>query len=126
MAAYIVRNQISLQPLMSLLGVDGTQYQDVEAIKADFENGLCDKLLSQVEKLNGLYLNMLRTMISKLQLDGIKTDEIKDCISTGIKDALQTDFQKEVLGKYDMSVPLGDSLFFLPIVDQILKLTKKK
>lgn len=108
------------------MGVDGTQYQDVEAIKADFENGLCDKLLSQVEKLNGLYLNMLRTMISKLQLDGIKTDEIKDCISTGIKDALQTDFQKEVLGKYDMSVPLGDSLFFLPIVDQILKLTKKK
>lgn len=108
------------------MGVDGTQYQDVEAIKGDFENGLCDKLLSQVEKLNGLYLKMLSTMISKLQLDGIKTDEIKNCISTGIKDALQTDFQKEVLGKYDMSVPLGDSLFFLPIVDQILKLTKKK
>lgn len=108
------------------MGVDDTQYQDVKAVKTAFEMDLCDKLFSQVEKLNTLYLEMLRKMIKAMQLEGIKTDKIEECISSRIKDALSTDFQKEVLDKYDMNMPLRDSLFFLPIVDQILKLTKIK
>lgn len=108
------------------MGVDGTQYKDVGAIKEDFEKELCNNLLSQIEEMNALYLEMLSTMITKLQLDEVKTDKIKECISSGIEDALRTNFQKEVLDKYDESVPLADSLFFLPVVNQILELTKKK
>lgn len=108
------------------VGIDDKQYKNVEEIKLDFENGLCDKLYSQVVKLNKLYIEMLRCMIEKLNLEGIKMDEIEKTISKNIREALRTDFQKEILGKYDLSMPFGDSLFFLPIVDQILKLTKKK
>ena len=67
---------------------------------------------------------MLRLLSKRKLVDDINIEDIKTLISSNIDDALKTDFQKEIVDKYDDDKILEDSLFFLPIVDQILKLTR--
>lgn len=106
------------------MGVDDKQYKDVKELKLAFENGLREQLVSEIEKLNRYYLTMLDLLIREEELSGINKALIEETIADGVTDAINTDFQKEVVEKNSDSVIYGDTLFFLPVVDQILKLTK--
>lgn len=109
------------------MGVDDKQYKDIGEIKVDFENGLCDKLISQITNMNRLYIEML-SEINKLDGDKMKLGDIECCISDDIETDLKTNFQKQVVTEDDgnLSMSWEDSLFFLPVVNRILKLTKIK
>lgn len=106
------------------MGVDDKQYKDIKELKKAFENGLREKLVEEVNVLNKYYLTMLDLLIREEELSGINRVLIEKTIAEGVMDAVHTDFQKEVVDKNGDSVIYGDTLFFLPIVDQILKLTK--
>ena len=106
------------------MGVDDKQNKDVKELKLAFENGLREQLVSEIEKLNRYYLTMLDLLIREEELSGINKALIEETIADGVTDAINTDFQKEVVEKNSDSVIYGDTLFFLPVVDQILKLTK--
>lgn len=106
------------------MGVDNTQYKDVKELKQAFENGLREQITDEVFELNKYYLTMLDVLIREEELKNINKESIEHAINEDIADAVHTAFQKEVIDKNSDSVSYGDTLFFLPIVDQILKLTK--
>lgn len=106
------------------MGVDNRQYKDVKALKQAFENGLREQITNGVHELNKYYLTMLDILIREEELKNIDKDSIERVIGEGVADAVHTDFQKEVINKNSDSVIYGDTLFFLPIVDQIFKLTQ--
>lgn len=110
----------------AFIGVDNKKYQNAEirVLKENFNDSLCKELETQVMKLNEFYIEMLRLLSKRKLVDDINIEDIKTLISSNIDDALKTDFQKEIVDKYDDDKILEDSLFFLPIVDQILKLTR--
>lgn len=123
---YRKNSDISASPYV-FMGVDDKQYKDIGEIKVDFENGLCDKLISQITNMNRLYIEML-SEINKLDGDKMKLGDIECCISDDIETDLKTNFQKQVVTEDDgnLSMSWEDSLFFLPVVNRILKLTKIK
>lgn len=106
------------------MGVDDKQYKDIKELRSAFENGLREKLVDEVFELNKYYLEMLDILIREEELTGINKKLIKETIASRVKDVVHTDFQNEVVEKNSDSVTYGDTLFFLPIVDQIFKLTK--
>lgn len=106
------------------MGVDNRQYKDVKALRQAFENGLRRQITDEVHNLNRYYLTMLDVLIREEELKNIDKDSIERVIGEGVADAVHTDFQKEVIDKNSDSVIYGDTLFFLPIVDQIFKLTQ--
>ena len=105
-------------------GVSGKAYETVEQLKSDFPM-ISRELLDIFNSFNLLYSKLLRILISNGELDKqIDINEIISLISTGIQDSLEKNFKTQVLQKLSDSDAYHDSVFFLPIIDNVLKLTK--
>lgn len=109
------------------MGVDDKQYRDAGELETDFNNGLSDRLKHQIDSLNQYYIDMLQELVRDRRLNELlPIDEIRKCINTGIMNSIRTNFTNEVVQKYGKSVPVDDSLFFMPVIDVIFNLTKLK
>lgn len=105
-------------------GVSDKVYDNVGQLKADFPT-ISRDLLKTLESFNSLYAELLRILISKGELDSqVDTAEIIDTISLGIQDSLKKNFETQVIQKLNDSEVYHDSVFFLPVIDNVLKLTK--
>ena len=105
-------------------GVSDKVYENVERLKADFPSVSRD-LLNTFVSFNKLYATLLRILISKGELDNpVDESEIINLISSGLQDSLEKNFKTQVIQKLKDSEPYHDSVFFLPIIDNVLKLTK--
>lgn len=105
-------------------GVSDKVYENVEQLKADFHE-ICHELINTFASFNKLYGDLLRILISKGELDTqVDSNRINDLISTGIQDSLEKNFKTQVIQKLNDSEVYHDSVFFLPIIDNVLKLTK--
>ena len=83
------------------------------------------ELLNTFNSFNTLYSKLLRILIAKGELDKqIDSAEIINLISTGVQDSLEKNFKTQVVQKLNDSEVYHDSVFFLPIIDNVLKLTK--
>ena len=106
-------------------GVSDKVYKDVKQLKDDFHSVSRD-LLSTFESFNELYTALLRILINKGELDKqVDTNKIVNLISSGTQDSLEKNFKKQVIDKFNDSEIYHDSVFFLPIIDNVLKLTKE-
>lgn len=105
-------------------GVSDREYENVEALVSDFPN-LRPNLLKSLSSFNKLYKELLRILISNSELENFtQMDEIMEVVSSDIEDSLNKNFKTQVKEPLHESEVYHDSVFFLPIIDNILKLTQ--
>lgn len=100
------------------IGTENKVYDDVDAIKRDYEGGNLKKGLTMwVEQLDGLYLKALDLLVLREQLPDIDKKRIAGIVRQTV--SLDTIMRNEVFD----SPFYNDSLFFLPVTARIEKLT---
>lgn len=106
-------------------GVDSKQYDTVAELTKDFEeSSLRDGIITNMETLNRLYLDMLGILVRAEELDNVNTKAIEEELSHGNVEALDKNFKVEVRDSIDPNVKYRDSLFFIPVIDKVTDLTK--
>lgn len=104
-------------------GVSDKVYENVEELKADFPN-ISKDLLDSINDFNDLYKSLLSILIRNRELENrINPEEIVNLVSD-VEDSLNKNFKKEIVDKLHDSEVYHDSLFFLPIIDNVFKLTQ--
>lgn len=105
-------------------GVDARQYDNVQAITDDFEKGTLKKgIVSKVLDFNRVYMEMLRYLVNREDLNNISTNVIETELQQGNDNAFEKNFKQEIRDKLDPDSKYKDSLFFIPIVDKVKDLT---
>lgn len=109
-------------------GVTDKVYESVGDLKSDYQS-VKEGLLDVYDSFNKLYIRLLELLIAKDGLSNpVKKDEIISRISSLVEmeDSLNTNFKTQIIDKYEHndSAVYHDSVFFLPIIDNVLKLTK--
>lgn len=105
-------------------GVNEKEYENVDALVKDFST-LRPELLKSLNSFNKLYKDLLRILISNRELeDFTQMDEVMEVVSSDIEDSLNKNFKTQVKEPLHESDVYHDSVFFLPIIDNVLKLTK--
>lgn len=105
-------------------GVSSRVYENVEQLKSDFPSFSCE-LLNTLDSFNELFAKLLNILIANGELDKQgNTADIVECVSSGLQDSLEKNFKTQVVQKFNDSEVYHDSVFFLPIIDNVLKLTK--
>lgn len=105
-------------------GVDDKQYENVKAMTDDFENGTLKRgIISKVTEFNRVYMEMLRYLVHKDDLNNITTSVIENELKQGNDNAFEKNFKQEIRDKLDPDSKYKDSLFFIPIVDKVKDLT---
>lgn len=104
-------------------GVSNKEYVNVGELKNDFPS-LSKELLKTLKEFNELYIQLLSDiLIAKKEIEyQLNVNTLKEIISSGIEDSLKTNFKTQVVPITD-AMEYHDSIFFLPIIDNILKLT---
>lgn len=105
-------------------GIDDKEYENVETLVKDFDN-LRPRLLSSFSSFNNLYIRLLNILIRYRELENFGQKEIiKEIITSGIEDSLNRNFKTQIKEALHESDIYHDSIFFLPIIDNILKLSR--
>lgn len=105
-------------------GVDNTEYETVEDLQNAFENkGLRNSLIDNVKELNGFFVQMLKTLMRFDSIENLDISSVEGKLSADIADSLDKNFHEEVVASYAASSAYRDSLFFIPVIDNILTLT---
>ena len=105
-------------------GVDNKQYDTVAELTIDFEEGsLRNGIITKMETLNRLYLDMLGLLVRAEELDNVNTKAIEEELNHGNAEALDKNFKVEVRDNIDPNVKYKDSLFFIPVIDKVTDLT---
>ncbi len=110
-------------PVVYLGDGKNCKYKDVEAVNAAFSSGMKEKLAGEIARMNGIYKEVLDLLIRLSVIEKVNSIEMQAVVDNVVRDALVSKFQTEVLDKYTPQEPFNDTLFFLPIVEAILKLT---
>ena len=66
---------------------------------------------------------MLQTLVRMDRIDSLDISAVGQDLSEDVADSLDKNFQQEVVATYPASSAYRDSLFFIPVIDNILKLT---
>ncbi|MDE5758171.1 MAG: hypothetical protein K2H85_06115, partial [Allobaculum sp.] len=104
-------------------GVSDREYENVDQLIADFPL-MSSKLLESFKAFNTLYSKLLRILVANGELDKqVDIKNIVDLVSSGVQDSLQKNFKTQVKS-LNGSEQYHDSVFFLPVIDNVLKLTK--
>ncbi len=110
-------------PVVYLGDGETCKYKDVETVNAAFSSGMKEKLAGEIARMNGIYKEVLDSLIRLSVIEKVNSVEMQAVVDNVVRDALVSKFQTEVLDKYTPQEPFNDTLFFLPIVEAILKLT---
>lgn len=116
-------NAVEPQPVVYLGDGENRIYKNVEEVKDAYTAGLKDNLTREITAMNDIYKEALDTLIQQSVIEQVDSASMKDIVDSVVEDALGTRFQTEVLKKYTLQEPFNDTLFFLPVVEAILKLT---
>ena len=102
----------------SFIGTDDTQYENVEDIKQDYEQGQLKKGIEEwVKQIDTLFLKALDVLVGREQLEDIDKAHIAQLVNSPL--SLDTLMRNEV---YNQTL-YSDSLLFLPVTAKIEKLT---
>ncbi len=99
------------------LGYGNKEYDSVKSLAADFEAKLYPGVTNEIKKLNKLYLELLGKMSRANEFSKVSTKWINSEIDNDIEDTLRSQFQMQILEKYNEEEVFNDTLFFLPVVD---------
>lgn len=111
------------EPVVYLGDGSKAKYDDVKAIKAAYSPGIKVNLSREIHAMNKIYKDVLDTLVRRKVIEGVDSDKMYDVVDAVVDDALASGFQTEILDKYMPTEPFNDTLFFLPVVEAILKLT---
>lgn len=114
---------IEPKPVVYLGDGKNDVYKDVEAIDAAYSTGLKENLAKEIAAMNSVYKDVLDALIQQSVIEQVDSARMKEVVDSVVKDALVSKYQKVVLDKYMLQEPFNDTLFFLPVVEAILKLT---
>ncbi|MCH5229999.1 MAG: hypothetical protein J1F12_08425 [Muribaculaceae bacterium] len=105
-------------------GIDSTEYENVETLKKAFPSIRKD-LLVNFNNFNKLYKELLNILVRNGELENFTaTDKIINLISSDLEDSLTKNFKTQVVETLNDNEVYHDSVFFLPVIDNVLKLTK--
>lgn len=105
------------------IGYGNKEYEEIKEMNADYATTLRQGIVSEVEHFNKIYLEMLKMLIRKEELE-IRANDIKKLLNDKIGATLDKVYNDEI--RKDENNKYNDSLFFIPIVDQLFKLTSKQ
>lgn len=111
-------------PVVYLGDRENKAYRNVEEISVAYKSGMREKIEVEVGNLNAIYKDVLDVLIQRSVASQIDSAKMKAVVDAVVKDALISKFQTEILDSYTMQEPFNDTLFFLPVVEAILKLTE--
>ena len=114
---------IEPKPVVYLGDGKNDEYKDVEAIDAAYSTGLKENLAKEIAAMNSVYKDVLDALIQQSVIEQVDSARMKEVVDSVVKDALVSKYQKVVRDKYMLQEPFNDTLFFLPVVEAILKLT---
>lgn len=104
-------------------GISDRTYETVDALVTDFPQ-IRGTLLETLSSFNDLYGKLLQILVSRGELDAsVDMKKIKNTVTSGLEDSLDKNFKTQVISKFNGSAVYHDSIFFFPIIDNILKLT---
>ena len=105
----------------------GQHCKDVKELSEQYNIAIKDNIISEVSSMNKIYAEVLGLLIRNGAVDNkLKAEAILKLVNAGIKDALESKFQTEILDKYSELEQYNDTLFFIPVKDAILNLTVYK
>lgn len=117
------RSDVEVPPEFNFQGVDGTEFEDVAALKEAFPK-LEPSLLLSLGAFNALYRKLLHILIRSGELENFNsTEEILETVSANLGDSLTRNFKTQVVEALNDNEVYHDSLFFLPIIDNVFNLT---
>ena len=101
-------------------------YENVAEVKKAYHfGGVKVKIVEEVKKMNGTFIDVLKLLIKREVADSsVEIGEISKTINSNLEASLETNFQKNVEEQYKDSEPFKDTLFFYPVVQGIFELTK--
>jgi hypothetical protein len=111
------------KPVVYLGDGENNVYKDVDAVNSAYMSGMKDKLSTEIATMNKIYKDVLDVLIQQSVIEQVDSIKMKEVVDSVVKDALVSKFQTEILDKYMLQEPFNDTLFFLPVVEAILKLT---
>lgn len=118
------KKEVEVPAEFNFQGVSNREYENVEALVNDFP-ALRPNLLKSLNNFNTLYKDLLRILISNSELENFtQMDDVMEVVSSDIEDSLNKNFKTQVKESLHESEVYHDSVFFLPIIDNILKLTQ--
>ena len=82
-----------------------------------------NNLADEIAAMNRIYKDVLDALIQQSVIEHVDSAMMKEVVDSVVKDALVSKFQTEILDKYMLQEPFNDTLFFLPVVEAVLKLT---
>lgn len=105
-------------------GIDASEYENVEALKNAFPT-IRKELLLNFNQFNKVYKELLKILVHDGELENFTdTDKIVNIISSDLDDSLTKNFKTQVVESLNDNEVYHDSVFFLPVIDNILKLTQ--
>lgn len=105
----------------------GQYCKDVKELAEKYNLSIKDNVISEVNAMNKIYAEVLGLLIRNGAVDNkLKTEAVLKLVDAGVKDALESKFQTEILDKYSELEQYNDTLFFIPVKDAILNLTVYK
>ena len=120
------KSDVEVPSEFNFQGVSDKEYANVEELKLDFDN-LSRTLLATHGDFNKLYIELLKQLIGNGEIDyQVDINEIQGLISSSVQDSLDKNFKIQVVQSLNDSEPYHDSIFFFPIIDNIIKLTHLK
>ena len=102
------------------VGYGKKQYESIDELNADYKPILRKGIVNEVNHLNDLYISMLKMLIKEEKLDE-KAEKIRSMLDVNPGDELDKIYIRDI--KEDESY--NDSLFFIPIIQQVFNLTQK-
>lgn len=114
---------IEPRPVVYLGDGEINECKNVETIKCAYAAGMKEKLSGEIHAMNGIYKEVLDNLSHKGVIDPVDSNEMYEVVNGVVEDALVSKFQTEVLDQYMLQEPFNDTLFFLPVVEAVFKLT---
>lgn len=117
------------QPVPIIYYGDGRKdiCEDVKALSKAYQMSIKSNLEAEIIQMNAIYTEVIKLLIRKGVIDNrLDISKINNLVNSGIKDALESKFQTEILDKYSPFESYNDTLFFIPVNNALLELTNFK
>ena len=111
------------RPVVYLGDGENNEYKNVEAIKNAYASGVKERLAGEIAAMNKIYKEVLDSLIHEKVIESVNSNEMYKVVNGVVEDALVSKFQTEVINQYMLQEPFNDTLFFLPVVEAVFKLT---
>lgn len=113
------------KPVVYLGDGENKEYKDIDAIKTAYSSGMSEKLNKEIMNMNQIYKGVLDSLTQMSVIEPVVSSQMQEVVDGVVEDALASKFQTEIIDNYKPQEPFNDTLFFLPVVEAVLQLTRK-